>query len=371
MTRKTFALFLTVIFMNAAGSSFVLAETIILKSGDKIEANILEKNNDTVIIDYKGSPITYYTFEIEAIDGKPLAAEKAAKETSEEEITRITAITAEEYSKRASVYFNRGNFSQAVSDFSRAIKIKPDLAQAFLNRGLSYLNQNMPDKAVADFNKAIELDPKSAEAYYIRGLSFANKGKAKEAISDYDKAIQLNPQYLQAYLNRGFVNLNTGNLEKAIVDLDKVIKINPQVPAAFFLRGVAYTNKGNLDKALSDFDKAIDLNPKYAEAYANRGLVTAFKAKSEQASADPSSPKAFVNIGTTYTDKKAIEKALADCAKAIEINPNYADAYINRIRIYTLSRDFGKARQEIDKVKGMGGKIPSQIIEDLDRAEGR
>ena len=40
-------------------------------------------------------------------------------------------------------------------------------------------------------------------------------------------------------------------------------------------RGNTYYNQGNLPQAISDFNKAIEINPNYAEAYYNRGLAYA------------------------------------------------------------------------------------------------
>ncbi|AKV66371.1 tetratricopeptide repeat protein [Microcystis panniformis] len=43
------------------------------------------------------------------------------------------------------------------------------------------------------------------------------------------------------------------------------------------------------------------------------------------------------------------ELALADYSKAIELNPNYAYAYINRGVVYALTRDFPKALADAEK----------------------
>ena len=40
---------------------------------------------------------------------------------------------------------------------------------------------------------------------------------------------------------------------------------------AYYNRGIAYGDKGEYDKAIEDYSKAIELNPEYAEAYNNRG----------------------------------------------------------------------------------------------------
>ena len=84
-----------------------------------------------------------------------------------------------------------------------------------------------------------------------------------------------------------------------------------------FLTGCSFSFRGNtvfqnaLEKqnasdflgAISDYSKAIEIDPNYVDAYVNRGV-----AKSDLGD----------NLG-----------AISDYSKAIEINPNYLDAYIN------------------------------------------
>ena len=51
------------------------------------------------------------------------------------------------------------------------------------------------------------------------------------------------------------------------------IVLYPQDHVSYNNRGISYKEKGELDRALKDFDKAIELNPDFAEAYNNRGNV--------------------------------------------------------------------------------------------------
>jgi tetratricopeptide (TPR) repeat protein len=94
--------------------------------------------------------------------------------------------TAEDEAKAA---LDRGNaaiekkeYDKAISDYTEAIRLKPDAADAYYNRGIAYDDKNEHDKAISDYTEAIRLKPDAASAYYNRGLAFREK-------SDYDKAI--------------------------------------------------------------------------------------------------------------------------------------------------------------------------------------
>ena len=48
-------------------------------------------------------------------------------------------------------------------------------------------------RAIADYDEAIRLDPQMPEAYRDRGLLYAGKGNLNRAIADYDEALRLEP----------------------------------------------------------------------------------------------------------------------------------------------------------------------------------
>ena len=76
-----------------------------------------------------------------------------------------------------------------------------------------------------------------------------------------------------------------------------------------------------MKEAENDYNKAIEINPNFTEAYYNKGVL---KEKSD--------------------DTKG---ALENYNKAIEINPQYADAYHNRGRLKVKSGDVEGAKQDL------------------------
>ena len=138
---------------------------------------------------------------------------------------------ADPYYNRGLAYHKQGNIAQAISDYTKAIKIKPNLADVYNNRGAAYREQGNFQQAISDYNKALEINPNYAKVYYNRGLAYDEQGKFAQAISDYTKAIKIKPKLSVAYNNRGVVYYKTQDYALAWIDMHKAkslgFNVNP------------------------------------------------------------------------------------------------------------------------------------------------
>jgi tetratricopeptide (TPR) repeat protein/S1-C subfamily serine protease len=177
------------------------------------------------------------------------------------------------YNSRGIVRKELGDKQGAIDDYTQAIKINPNYADAYNNRG--NVRDDLGDKqgAIDDYNQAIKFNPNLAQAYYNRGIVRDDLGDKQGAIDDYTQAIKINPNYAQAYNNRGNVRKELGDKQGAIDDYNLAIKFNPNYAQAYYNRGLVRKELGDKQGAIDDFNQAIKINPNYAQAYGNRGLV--------------------------------------------------------------------------------------------------
>ena len=197
-----------------------------------------------------------------------------------------------------------GNFSDAVTAYTKAVENNPEFAAAYRNRGIAYTNLGKHNQAILDYNKAIKINPKQAAAYNNRGTAYGNLGKFSQAIPDFNKAIQLYPQDAEAHYNRGLSYEQLGNYNQAIKNYNKSIEINPNHSNAYNNLGVAYYKLGNFNQAIMSFNEAIKINPQDAETHYNKGL--------------------------SYLSLENYNQAILNFNEAIKLNPQLADAYIKR-----------------------------------------
>lgn len=90
-----------------------------------------------------------------------------------------------------------------------------------------------------------------------------------------------------------------------------------------FYIGLTSYKKGEYEEAIKHYDRAIDINPQFAEAYNNRGITKDVLGRHEE--------------------------AIADYNEAIRINPQFAEAYNNRGRAYKEIGEYGNARVDLQR----------------------
>jgi len=180
-------------------------------------------------------------------------------------------------------YYNNNDFNSAIIEFTNAIDIFPEYADAYLERGNSYdnkgddvnalknylqagkFNENYLlfaygyecagsvvkdfDEAIIILSKCIELKINSFIAYCMRGNSYGAKEDYKTAINDYNEAIKINPNIFQPYFSRGSMNIELRNFEQAIFDYEMSIKLCPDYYLAYFILSFLYSLTGNYNKA--------------------------------------------------------------------------------------------------------------------------
>ena len=174
----------------------------------------------------------------------------------------------------------------SIKHYTEAIRLTPNLIEAYNNRGYVYAEIGDVARAIQDFNTAIKINPENAIAYYNRGDIYRRKGDFDRAIQDYNTAIELNPKDAIAYHNRGDIYAEIGDFDRAIQDFNTAIELNPNLTTAYDNRGNTYRRKGDFDQAIEDYNTAILQKPEYAKAYYNRGAAWLHLKEWEKAKTD-------------------------------------------------------------------------------------
>lgn len=192
--------------------------------------------------------------------------QKAIANTTSQNISPVIVsqaqLTAEQWLKRGD---ERENAKDAIADYSQAIKLKPDYADAYLRRAaIRHLIQKDYAGAISDYDQAIKLRPrpKDMSVYSNSGNAHAALGDHKGAIAKYTASLKIDPNglfRLFLYNDRGLSYLALGDTKSAIADFNQAIKLEPESAESYYNRGLAQRRLGQKQAAISDFQKAAKL----------------------------------------------------------------------------------------------------------------
>jgi tetratricopeptide (TPR) repeat protein len=138
-----------------------------------------------------------------------------------------------------------------------------DLAIVLYNRGLSYENTEKYTLAMSDFSQAIGLDPNYADAFDDRGNVYLKTGENERALADYNRAMALKPNTALYFNNRGYTYYKMSDLDRALADLNRAISLDPKIPRAYVNRALVHFAKHDCKGTADDLMVAKRLNWKY------------------------------------------------------------------------------------------------------------
>jgi tetratricopeptide (TPR) repeat protein len=128
----------------------------------------------------------------EIVDQKPVAQINDLGEVNIEMDTK----NAHVWNELGNVYFNSGNYDDAISSYGKAIELDRQFAWSYSNLALAYVQKNCFAEAVLLYQRSIELftnDKDKAITWNRLGNVYRRQGDYYNAIAAYQTADELDP----------------------------------------------------------------------------------------------------------------------------------------------------------------------------------
>lgn len=248
----------------------------------------------------------------------------------------------------------RGDFDTATAAFAAAAKLDEKSPLPHIGMAEVARRQNKPDRVEFWLKKAVALAPKSADAerawarylvgqrkyldaetaltraisaepaaadVYVDlgGIYLSGLHRPKDAARVYREAIKLKANHAGAHLGLGSALAVQGGSAMAAAEFELAAKLAPQNPIPLHELGRLYAAERKYDKALSTMDKALQLQPGYMPARLDRGDI-------------------FVATG-------ALDSALAEYQAAAKALPGLAMAHLKVGAVYQSQKKWTDAEQ--------------------------
>jgi len=167
-----------------------------------------------------------------------------------------------------------------------AAKAKHETMKGRFDKGREHLLAKQYEQAVEEFKAASEMDPKQHVVYASLAEAYKGLRKYDEGIQNYTQALNVisekpDPQIEAGYhMNLALIYALAGNMDNAVAETKKSAELNPATGAkAYFNLGATLVNSGKSEEAISAFQKAIEIDPNNADAQYQLGISLMSKAQ--------------------------------------------------------------------------------------------
>lgn len=193
---------------------------------------------------------------------------------------------AEDFRVIASDYVFLKDFSDADKWFTEVVNEEPNNAENWYLLGRTKFNENIYAEAITDFDKAIALRPRFVEAENNTGLCWKELNNIAKAREAFETAIAWqgdSPTDPQPFLNLGTLWADAGDPAKALPYLERAASLGPKNPSAHEELGKAHMALQHLPEAQAELEKAIALSPDTASLHFKLAQILRKEGQTERA----------------------------------------------------------------------------------------
>ena len=187
----------------------------------------------------------------------------------------------------AALLQRRGELTEAVKHYRRAVEINPSDEKTHYNLGNALSELGHSGEAMEQYRLAVLMNPANVQAQYNLAVALDSHGDSVKAIEHYRRALELDPRYALAHNNLGVALAERGELVEAIKHFRRALEIDPGYVEARNNLRFASDNQSQLNKAIGHHRHPLRVQSQHAEAHDDLGHGLAQQGKNIKAGADP------------------------------------------------------------------------------------
>lgn len=224
------------------------------------------------------------------------------------------------------IYGQEKNYDSAKLYFRRALQLRPDYKPASNNLLKIFRELNQLDSITNYLKGSSLLDVNSATFMNDMGMAFYSQKRYDSARIYMRRAMQKDPQNSQYLSNMGLVFQGMKMFDSARVSMQRAMRIDPENP-------IIWVNISNVFRQLKQYDSA------------------GFYFKKQLAKRSDPPPQINYAIGSFFDDVKLYDSAVFYFRRAIQLEPNYINAYTEAGSIFMKMEMYDSALVYLGKAE--------------------
>ena len=239
------------------------------------------------------------------------------------------------------IYHEKNDHKEAIINFKKALMLNNTFIASHLNLGRAFSKIEQTDEAEKSFRNAIKIKPNLSEAWTELYLLLLNSKQSKKLNEEFKNKNKYNE--MGRSIVHGIEELNKGDLKKAEKNFRHALKFDPNSIIIYLNLGIALARQQKTLEATSIYNKVLELNPRTTEAYINLADIIKYENPdmagqylNQALSLEPSNPNIHDMIGFTWFMKQQFDKAIKHFNNAIKIDPSYNRAIAHRSASYFM-----------------------------------
>lgn len=156
-------------------------------------------------------------------------------------------------------YYQLDEYTLAVAEFTKAIRLKKDSKWLYDFRAASRYELKDYPAAIKDFTSAITISDNDPDLYVGRGNAYLQMQDLSKAKKDYDKAMELDPLSFAPHYNLGLLYRKLKKYTDAVDYFSSALKIDSVSPEAYYFRASSYKEIGHYREAIKDYERYLNL----------------------------------------------------------------------------------------------------------------
>lgn len=136
----------------------------------------------------------------------------------------------------------------------------------YFSEGMRDFKKGEYREAIEDFDKALRMRPNYVEAHYFMGLSFQKMGRFEDAERAFVEAIRYDSRYLPARESLGLLLFDSKRYKQAEEQLEMAKSLGSTMPLVYYVLGEIEMKEKECNKAIAAYREALRLDPSFSRA---------------------------------------------------------------------------------------------------------